>query len=173
MRYVFIAVLGIVSLLLCGSFFGIATIAGLVPDLILLIGLSLALNEKSIVPLLFVIIFGLLFDDLFSPVLGGNAFSYAVSIALVMLVTRKADTLRLWSPALIGFIAYVVKEIILAVIVFALGNRFDLGYMMYRFILPGALLTAGIMIPMYYLFHWLYTFPWMKQRRVFKDEYDL
>ena len=173
MRYVFFAVLGFISLVLCGSFFGIASIAGLVPDLILLIGLSIALNERSVLPLIFVVVFGLLFDDLFSPVLGGNAMAYAVSIVLVQIFTSKINNVRIWTPPIVGFSAYIVKELILAIVVFALGNRFDMGYMFSRFILPGALLTAGLMIPAFYVFRWLYSFSWIRPRKIFKDEFDL
>jgi len=165
LRYVIFAVMGCVSLILCGSFFGYATIAGLVPDLIMLIALCILLNEHSAMAIVFAAIFGLLFDDLFSPVLGGNALAYTISVAIMFAALRKVEHIRIWVPAVVGFSAYIIKELIIALIVFAMGTEYDLFYMFYRFILTGAFLTAGLMIPVYYVMRWLYTFPWMRPRR--------
>ena len=173
MRYVVFAAMGIVSLVLCGSFFGYATIAGLVPDLILLIALCILLNEHSAMAIVFAVIFGLLFDDLFSPALGGNALAYTISVAIIFISLKKVEHIRVWTPAIVGFSAYIIKELIIALIVFAMGTQFDLFYMFYRFILTGALLTAGLMIPAYYLMRWLYSFPWMRPRRTYDNGLDL
>ena len=173
MRYVIFAVMGCVSLILSGSFFGYSTIAGLVPDLILLIALCIVLNEQTAMGMIFAAIFGFLFDDLFSSALGSNALAYTISVALIFVVLRRVEKIKIWLPAVVGFSAYIIKELILAIIVFAMGTEFDLFYMLYRFILPGALLTAGLMIPAYYIMRWLYSFPWIRPRKIFKDGLDL
>ena len=173
MRYVPFAGFGFLAVNLCGSVFGYATIAGLVPDLILILAIAIMFNEHSLMPIIFAAVFGFIYDDLFSPVLGGNALAYTVSIILLYIALRKSERIRFWMPALAGFGCYIVKELILAIIVFALGRQFDLLYMMLRFILPGAGLTAGIMIPMYYLFKKLYTVSWIRPRRKYADDMEM
>ena len=88
MRYIVFALLGAGSLFLCGSIFGYITIAGLVPDLLMLISLCIVLNERTAAGMVFAAVFGLLFDGLFSPVMGGNALAYTVSVAIVYYALR-------------------------------------------------------------------------------------
>ena len=174
MRYIVFVLLGAGSLFLCGSIFGyITTIAGLVPDLLMLISLCIVLNERTAAGMVFAAVFGLLFDGLFSPVMGGNALAYTVSVAIVYYALRTQQRIRIWTPALVGFFGYLLKECVLAVIAFAMGNEYSFFYMFFRFMLTGALLCAGLMIPAYYLMHKLYSNAWMRPRKSLSDDLDL
>ena len=172
MRYFLFAGFGFVSVTLCGSLFGYATIGGLVPDLILIIAICIMFNEHSVMPIIFAAVFGLIYDLLFSPVIGGNAFAYTVSMILLYIALRKTEKIYFYMPALAGFFCYIVKELVIALIVFSLGTSYDLPYMLIRFIIPGAALNALIMIPMYYLFKKLYMVSWIRPRRQYADDFE-
>ena len=63
--------------------------------------------------------------------------------------------------AVAGFAAYIVEQFILAVVILIMGGQFDFFSILLRYILPGALMTAVLMYPAYYLIRIFYIQNWM------------
>lgn len=161
MRYIVFALLGILSVILSGTVFGVISVAGICIDLLFLCILSILLWEHTAAPVLFAAVFGLLYDVLYSGVLGLNAFAYAAAALILFAVLRKRTNINVMHILAVGIGGYIIKEVLLAVCVAAMGVDFNTGYMLRRYILPGSVITAGLLFPAYYLIGKLYSHSWM------------
>jgi len=165
LRIILFALLGVFSLVLTGSVFSVANIAGIVPDLLLLISLSVVFLEKTPAGIIFAGIGGIVYDIMFSYNIGIYALSYVLTAAIAYAVLRNMNRVRPIILAGVGFGAYIAREMIMAGMAAALGYEYNLLYMLVRFILPGALMTAALLIPAYYLIRILYLRNWMTPTR--------
>ena len=163
--------LGCASFIFTGSIFSFANIGGIVPDLLLLIALSTVFMEKTSAPIVFAAVTGLIYDVMFSSYIGFYALSYTLTIAIAYMLLRKMERMKPFLLALIGFAAYIVKESVQAGIVSALGVDFSYFYMIVRYILPGALVTAVLMYPAYYLIRILYVRNLMSPTKSLYDDF--
>lgn len=162
MRYIVFAVIGAVSVILSGSVFSVAQIAGIAPDILILTIAGIVLLEKSTFPVIYAAIWGIVYDILYSTVLGMNAFAYAMAAVVLLFALRKFSRINPIMIAGAGFIAYFVKEIVLGICVVAQGADPYMAYMFIRYILPGSAICAALMFPAYLLMNKLYSNSWMR-----------
>ena len=125
MRYVVLVLFAIVSTILSGSVFSGLNLAGIQVDIVLLIVLALALVDKSGAAIIFAAGTGLFMDIMYSTVLGVYALSYTVAAAIVFLAFRNKEKFNVLILFLVGAAGYVIKETVMALIVYVLGARFD------------------------------------------------
>ena len=171
MRYILFILLGVFSIVLPGSVFSFANIGGIVPDVLLITALSVVFLEKTSASILYAAIFGIVYDVMFSPYVGLNALAYVVTVAIAYAILRNMPRIRPVFFAVVGFFAYAAKELVLAAVVGFTGNEFDFLYMLVRFILPGALLSAVLMYPVYYLIRIFYIRNWMTPTKSLYDDF--
>lgn len=170
MRYVVLALMGILSVLISGTVFSAMNIGGLQIDLLLLVVVSVALIEKSSMPIILAAGSGLFMDILFSTTLGVYALSYTAVAAVVVFATKKA---RRQNPLIIfaaGAGGYLAKEIITGLVMYILGARFDFGMMLYRYILPSMLINGALVFVFYLLFEKLFKQNFMKLRKTYGEQ---
>ena len=164
MRYVVLVIMSVVGTILSGSVFSGLNIAGIQVDIVLLLILALSLAEKDAMPVIFAAATGLLMDLVYSDTLGMFALSYTAAAVAALLTVRKIEKINLPSLFAAGFSGYVIKELTMALIVFAQGARFDLGAILLRYTLPAAALNGGLLIVAYWLVMKLYRNAWMRPR---------
>lgn len=169
MRIILFVLLGVLSIVLTGSVLSIANIAGIVPDLLLLVALSVVFLEKTPAGIIFAGIGGIVYDIMFSYYIGINALSYVLTVAIAYAILRKMTRVRPLVLAGVGFCATIVRELVMAAAVTAVGYEYNFFYMLVRYILPGALVTAVLILPAYYLIRILYLRNWMTPT---KSPYD-
>ncbi len=165
MRVVVLVLIGIISSILSGTVLKGNYMVGLQADIILIIALSLSLIEKDTTGIIFGAGAGLLTDIMFGTVIGLNAISITIVTALCYAFFRNRQRLNLLFLAIIGMGGYILKELIVALIVYMMGGRFDIVFMMYRYILFSALLSGILMYLLYGLLTLLYKNSWMKKKQ--------
>ncbi len=170
MRIILFALLGAAGIVLTGSVFSVANIAGIAPDILLLIALSVVFLEPTPAGILFAGISGIVYDIMFSYYIGINALSYVVAVAIAYAVLRNMKKTKPFYLAGVGFGAYIVRELVMAAAVSAIGYQYNFLYMLVRYILPGALMTAVLMIPAYYLIRILYVKNWITPTKSVYDD---
>jgi cell shape-determining protein MreD len=99
----------------------------------------------------------LILDLLFSGTIGFFAIPYLLAGAgLYAAVSRISYIDRVFLPMAIAAGAYLVKEILSALLSFMLGYGFSLGYMIVRYILPEMVITGVFMLPVHLLLSRIY-----------------
>lgn len=168
---VFIA-LGAGSALLSGSWAQVLQVAGVPVDLVLLVFVCLGLIDRSVAPVVFAACTGLFVDIAYSTVIGCSALADTVTAALIFFMAQRADRINLLMVVGAGGAAYLIKNLIIALILYAKGiSGLHVGPLMLRYVLPGALLSAALIIPAYALLLRLMRCRFMRARRVIVDEY--
>ena len=165
MRYIVLILLSIGGAVLSGAVGADPGIMGLQIDIALLIILSAALLEKTSMPILFAAVTGLLMDILFSTLLGVYAISYTVAAVVMLYAFRNRARINVLMILAAGAGGYLIKELVMALIVYALGVRFSLLPMMARYILPAAALNAALLLVAYLLLSRVFQSRWMKPRQ--------
>ena len=171
MRYVFFILLGVVSIVLPGSVFSFINIGGIIPDLLLIISLCIVFLEKSASGIVFAAVAGIVYDVMFSSYIGLNAFAYVMTAAIAYGVLRNMKRTKPLYLAIAGVTAYIAKELILAFVIFTLGCQYNFFYMLARYILPGGLVTAALIIPAYYLIRLFYIKNWMTPTKSLHEDF--
>ena len=168
MRYVVFVLLGVLSTILSGTVFSTSfDLAGLgiQVDIVLLIVLALVLVEKSITPIIFAAAAGLLMDMMFSTTLGMYALSYTIAAAVASIAAHSMEKFNSLHIFIVGAGGYMIKELVMALIVFAQGARqFDLGAIFLRDMLPSAAFSGALLLLVYLLVSLLYRNTWMRPR---------
>ncbi len=171
MRIVLFILLGAGSIVLSGSVLSVANIAGIVPDLLLLISLSVVFLEKTPAGILFAGISGIVYDIMFSYYIGFYALPTVLAVSIAYAVLRGMKKVRPVILAGVGFGAFIVQQMMMAGIVAAVGYEYNFLYMLVRFILPGALIAAVLMLPAYYLIRILYMRNWMTPTKSLYEDF--
>lgn len=94
---------------------------------------------------------GLLWDILFYKMLGVNAAIYLVSGVICGTFFRKYYADNALIPALLGASLSFVKDNVLAIIAALGGARIGYGFMLISYILPCAVFTGVMCIPLYFV----------------------
>jgi rod shape-determining protein MreD len=163
MRYVFFAVVSIVSLIFTGAVFPNLNIAGIHPDLIIVSIVSIAILERSMAGAMIGLVCGLILDLLFSSAIGVIAIPYLIVGAAMFFVRKNLRYMdRFLLPSVFAVSAYLVKEMISALIAYMLGVEFSFWHMVARYILPKAAFTGVIMLVVHMLFTRIYRASSMK-----------
>ncbi|MBD5558939.1 MAG: rod shape-determining protein MreD [Clostridia bacterium] len=171
MRHVVLALICFLAVVLAGSCAPLLEIAGIPVDLPLLILVPLAMLERTGSPVILAAASGFLLDLMYSTVMGMSMLCYTLAAALIFFLCRRADRLNFFMVFGAGIGAYLLKDLVMAGIVTALGvHDFQLVQMMARFILPGALIEGVLGLLTYWLFTKLMRCRFMRRRRIYADE---
>ncbi len=165
MRLIMLLAAVVINLILTGTVFVNLNVAGIAPDLLLCTMVSIALLEKSMTGAVVGGICGIAFDVLFTGVIG----SYTIPLFLTgSFLYFASNQLRFIDNYLVPFIfsgaAYFIKELISALVAYMLGYSFSLPYMLIRYILPEALVTAIFMLVVHMIFRRIYRSPTMRPK---------
>ena len=164
MRYVIWAGLTIISAMLTGGFSPQLKILGAEPDILLIVMVSGILNERTLTPALFAVVGAICMDMFFAPAIGFYSLPYLITGLTVYLVFYKQRPPKHAMPAVILGIAWVIKELLSAVISFFLGNTFDFFYILLTSTLPGILVNGILMFLLNLALRKLFALPFMKPR---------
>lgn len=162
MRYFVLVCFSVLSTLCAGSVFSGLNIAGVQVDVVLLIMLALALVDKTSAPIVYAAATGLFMDIMYSTVLGVYALSYTLAVTVVYVIIRKREKFNIWQIFLIGALGYLIKETVMAFLVYLLGARFSFSAIFMRYMLPTAALTGILLIPAYLIMSRIYRIGWMR-----------
>lgn len=171
MRYILFILLGVASIVLPGSVFSFVNIGGIIPDVLLITALCVVFLEKTPASIVYAGIVGIIYDIMFAPYIGFNALAYVLTVSIAYAILRNTTHIRPFVLGIIGFSVYAVKELILAAIVVFTGNEFDFLYMLARYILPGALLSAALVYPAFYVIRIFYIRNWMTPTKSLYDDF--
>lgn len=162
MRYVVLALFGVLGVVLNGSFFSVLPMGGLQVDAALALTIALALRDKSVAPIIFAAGSGLLLDLLYSPVLGAGALGFVLVAALTMYLSRRAKKMNpLWVFAY-GAGGYALRGVIRVILLAAMGYSLRFGQIFVGSVLPSALLAGLITYLPWLMFGALYKKHWMR-----------
>lgn len=171
MRFLVLAALGFLGVILAGSCAPLLEVGGIPIDLLLLIIVPLALLERSGAPIVLAAAAGFLLDLMYSTVMGMSSLCYTLVAALIYFLSRRADRLNFLMVLGAGIGAYLLKDLVMAGVATAIGaGDFDFVHMLGRFILPGALMEGLLILPAYWLFSKLMRCRFMRRRRIYADE---
>lgn len=151
MRYIVLALLAIFSVILNGSLLSSLPFFGIQADIIILAVLSLALAERSAMPVIFALAAGLLADILYSPVIGFFALSYTLTAGIVCAVLSNFERINLLTVIVTGAAGELLCEIICTVEAYMLGARFSTSALFKGHLLPQAAFTAAALLAAYWL----------------------
>ncbi len=160
MRYIVLAAIVVINLIFTGAVFPNINIADLAPDLIVCTMASIAILEKRMTGAVIGLICGLVLDLLFSGAIGFFALPYLITGAVLYPVVKQISFIdRFLVPMGVAAGAYLLRDILSALLTYMLGSTFSLGHMIIRYILPEMLLTAVFMIPVHLLLSRIYRSP--------------
>jgi rod shape-determining protein MreD len=160
MRYIVLAAVAVVDLIFTGAVFPNINIVKLAPDIIICTMASIAILEKRMTGAVIGLVCGLLLDLLFSGVIGFYALPYLITGAMLYAAVRRFSYIdRFLLPMGIAAGAYLLREILSALLTYMLGSRFSLGHMLVRYTLPEMLLTAVFMALIHLLLSRIYRSP--------------
>lgn len=163
MRYLVLGLTAVVNLILTGAVFPNINIAGIAPDVIICTLTSIVVLERSMTGAGLGLVCGLILDLLFSGSIGLYTIPYLVTGTVVYFAIKSMNYMDNYLfPFLFAMGAYVVKELVSAVLIYMLGINFSLSHMLLRFILPEALLTGLFMILVHFIFLRIYRTSSMK-----------
>jgi rod shape-determining protein MreD len=157
MRYLFLALTVIVNLIFTGVVFPRLSILGISPDIIICTMASITALEKSRMGAAIGFICGLLLDIMFTSVIGFYTLPYfVVGMGLYFV----SDRIRYIDPVLVPDIfalgAFLIKELLAALLAYMLGRDVSLGYRFMRFVLPEMLATGLLMLLIHLIIKRLY-----------------
>lgn len=171
MRIVVLAVLGLGTALFAGSWAQVLQIAGIPVDIVLLVVVAIALIDTSTTPVVFAAYVGILVDAAYSTVVGCGALACTATAAVIFFIAQKADRINLLMVLLAGGGAYLLKNAVMAIIIYAKGIEALSFQILIRSILPGAGISAALIIPTYWLMSRLMHARFMRKRRVLVDDF--
>lgn len=124
-------------------FFAKLNIAGIRPDMMLAFIVSFTILEGPMMGALLGAAGGLLMDILFGRALGVYAAIYMVAAVGASVFYGKFYADNVIIPAVTAVIAGIVKDLLMAFIVFAMGTKYVFGGVFVQYILPCALFTGA------------------------------
>jgi len=157
MRYLFLALTVIIDLIFTGAVFPNINILGIAPDIIICTMASIVALEKSFTGAAIGLICGLALDIMFTGAIGFFTLPYFVAGMCLYFVCshiRYIDSVLLPCAFAVG--AYLIKEIITALLAYLLGLNVALGYRLFRYILPEILATGVFMLLIHLIIKRLY-----------------
>jgi rod shape-determining protein MreD len=152
MRYLFLALTVVVDLIFTGVVFPRLSILGISPDIIICTMASIAALEKSQTGAAIGLICGLALDVMFTSAIGFYTLPYFVAGMILYFVSnriRYIDPILL--PEVFALGAFLIKELITALLAYMLGRDVSLGYRFVRFILPEMLVTGLLMFLIHFI----------------------
>lgn len=167
MRYIMLAAVAVINLMLTGTVFVNLNIAGIAPDILICSMVSIALMEKNMTSAVIGGICGLMLDIMFFGVIGAYTIPLFITGAALYFASRQMRYVdNILVPFLFSMGAYFLKEMITALIVYMLGSSFSLPFMMVRYILPETLVTGVFMLLVHAIFKRIYRSPTMRPKYI-------
>ncbi len=167
MRYIMLAAVAAVNLILYGGVFVNLNIAGIAPDILICSMVSIALVEKNMTGAIIGGICGIVLDIMFTGMIGSYAIPLFITGAILYFASsqmRYVDNFLV--PFLLAMGAYFIKELISALVVYMLGYSFSLPFMLVRYILPETLVTGVFMLLVHIIFRRIYRSPTMRPKYI-------
>ena len=157
MRYLFLVLTVVVDLIFTGAVFPRLSILDISPDIIICTMASIAALEKSQTGAAIGFICGLALDVMFTSAIGFYTLPYFVAGMALYFVSNR---IRYIDPVLIpeafALSAFLIKELITALLAYMLGRDVALGYRFVRFMLPEMLVTGLLMFLIHFIIKRLY-----------------
>ena len=166
MRYVVLVITALLGALITGGVSPQLTILGAEPDLLLIIMLALTIRECTITPVLVCSVAAIFMDFFYAQAIGYYSFSYLLVGCIAFVCVKNMRVPQIGVPSVICGIAWLMKDLFMALLTFLLGNTFDFWYIFLHSTLPGVLVCALLMLPVYIFFHWLCSFNFMRPHSV-------
>lgn len=151
MRYVILILLGIFSAVLNGSLLSRMPFWGIQADMLILCALSLALCERTAMPVIFALASGLLLDILYSPIIGFFALPYTVTACAASMAISRFERINLLTVIAVGFCGSLLKDTICTAEAYLSGARFSISLLYRARFLPQALFAAAAITAAYWL----------------------
>ncbi len=167
MRYIMLAAVAVINLILTGTVFVNLNIAGIAPDILICCMVSIALMEKNMTSAILGGICGLTLDIMFIGIIGSYTIPLFITGAVLYFASRQmryVDSILV--PFLFAMGSYFIKELITALIVYMLGKSFSLPFMMVRYILPEMIATGVFMLLVHLIFRRIYRSPTMRPKYI-------
>jgi len=166
LRYVVLVFTALLGALITGGVSPQMTILGAEPDLLLIFMVALTIRECTITPALVCSVAAIFMDVFYAQAIGYYSFSYLFAGCLVFAVVRNMRVPRIGVPSVICGFVWLAKDLFMALLTFLLGNSFDFWYIFLHSTLPGILVNALLMLPIYLFFNWLCGFNFMRPHSV-------
>lgn len=165
MRYLVLVLLSVVGVLLNGSFF--SGLGGNIHvDVILLMMIAFVFLDKTSMPIIFGAASGVLVDMLYSSTIGITALAYTLTAALALIFTARLKRPNPLWVFVFGAAGMLLKELIVMIIIAAMGVSGGFGKVLVLQTLPSALLAGGLVYIPWFFFQKLYKKNWMRPREV-------
>ena len=170
-RVLVLGLLGLGIVLISGSWAQLLMIGAAPVDLVMLAVVAFAVIDSSQSPILFAAYTGLLVDIMYSTTVGLGALATTGACAVVFFAVRRADHIHLLIVIAAGAAGYLIKNLILAIYIYASGMAPVSASVFTTAILPGTGIAAGLIIPAYWLMTRLMRLRFMRRRRILVDEF--
>ncbi len=125
---------------------------GLLPDSVVALTVAIAIVSGSLAGGVYGLVVGLILDILFSRYLGLYALGYMLIGLLAGLFARQYYAQNLVFPPIVAFLLCLLKEGLIALQLRIAGTTFVVGTAFWRYLLPSAVLTGLLTIPLYYFY---------------------
>lgn len=109
---------------------------------------------------------GLMLDVLFATTIGYNALVYTLLGFLAGTMKERFNTYAIWAGPLMAFVGYLGMQMLnMICIYFIMRLGFDFWYNLGRYILPSALMTGIVALPIHLLLRLLFKTRLMQKRK--------
>lgn len=164
MKLLVMGLLIIFNLFLSGSVFTQLQMFGVSPDILICFIASILCIENRVNSVIFAIIGGLALDIVFADMIGYYTLQYFCGSVVMYYFSHRLYRESLIFPAIVSFIGVFVKEVVGAIIVMFMGYEFGFANLIFRYILPGMIITGVIAIIVHLFVKLIYRAKFMRRR---------
>ena len=100
---------------------------------------------------------GLAVDILFGVYIGLTSLMYLIVGVLAGIFYKRYYANNILLPAFVVGAGVIIKETLTGLFLMLVGSEFNFALMLVRYVVPAALMTAGISIPLFLLFRYLFA----------------
>ncbi len=100
---------------------------------------------------------GLAVDIMFGVYIGLTSLMYLIIGVLAGIFYKRYYANNILLPAFVVAAGVIIKESLTGLFLMLVGSEFNFALMLVRYIVPSALMTAGISIPLFLLFRYLFA----------------
>ncbi len=150
-RFILVIIEILLFYLLQTSVFPYFALAGVVPDLLMILTVSVAFTRGRIQGMLTGLAAGLLMDFCFSSIVGFYGILYLVTGYLAGFSHKIYDRNDYTLPLILVGVSELIYNLLYFVVFYMLQGRLNFGYYMYRFTVPRVIYTVLLSIIIYKL----------------------
>lgn len=170
MRILFIVIILFVNILIQTSILPNITVLQFKPDTLLAVVVSFALLDGSLEGSLVGLCGGLLQDFILGKTVGFYALIYMIIGYIVGLLHKRVYTDIVFIPMLFSFLAYILKEFMVIVLLFVFKTKVPVYSLIFDEILPCALSTCIFVFFAYYIIWKIHKSKFMIKKWSFKHQ---